>query len=474
MKNHNAKRLFSLFSLAFAVLFSFFLTACGEEKANAGLSAMQLRELALSEEAKQVRELVDTHSSSQIFEYRMDENMKELHFFIEELKDGKMTCLAQAGGPAPESGTFAILFDPDEITLSWDGAKYSALIDTTPGYTSSVSSHLTELSSVAYNEKTAAAAIACTQSNSIESFNVTDYENLVDLVGKYDRALFVTIAFTDASASGELVSYGRSVRSKSALSEETIQWLERYNQLDIMDQLAFDMVPSEFIATSGSMTVETAPQPLKDEPVAPVVYAPAPEDRLLIVDGRLYRGTRETGPMGDSGCVDGTIQSVVNPEENPVLEGQANFGKVGNPYTWDGGDGAIMVFDNEEYYIFRREGTEPPLTGTYCAFIKRIDGQELIIDPAEWITADDTDRMEELGLTEADMPDGYYIHNPSRSRVKLSLTKETSYHFIDWGRDFVRPDSLDERKIETSDPEQFQKYLASYADSEPGMPFFIE
>ncbi len=47
------------------------------------------------------------------------------------------------------------------------------------------------------------------------------------------------------------------------------------------------------------------------------------------------------------------------------------------------------------------------------------------------------------------MPDGYYIHNPSRSRTILKLTADTQYRFIDWGRSFSDSD-------------------------EPEMPFFIE
>ena len=267
-----------------------------------------------SEEAKEAVALVDDHSFSQIYEYKMDENMKEIHFFVEELKDGKLTSLAQGGGAAPSSGSFAILINPDEITMSWEGGKYSCLIDTTSGYTSSLTSHLNQLSSVTYNEKTAVAALAGSQSNSIETFAVTDYDNLLELSQKeYDRVLFITAAFTDFSSSGELLSYGRRIRDASTLSGETIKWLERFNGMKIMEQLSLSYMPPEFTDLMGTdIAVEDAVLP-----VGGSSQSSNPEDWLLMVDGALYRGTAETGPMGDSGCVDGKILSVIEPEERP-------------------------------------------------------------------------------------------------------------------------------------------------------------
>lgn len=480
MKNPTTKRLFPLTFLALSGVLSVFLTACSAERSSRSLSAMQVRELELSEETKKVTNLLDTHASSQIFEYKMDGNMKEIHFFVEEFKDGKLTCLGQAGGPAAESGTFAVLFDPDEITLSWDGGKYSFLLDTSSSYTSTVTSRLTDLSSAVYNEKTAVTAAASTLSNSIRSCDVTDYQNLIGLTQEdYDRVLFVTAAFTDFTSNGELLSYHQRVRDQSSLSDETVKWLESYNQLTVMNQLAVSSIPVEFMdltgntATAADEAAQLSKPPFLEPPREEDVFQ-APKDRLLIVDGKLYRGTSEIGPMGDAGSVDGTIRSVIDPDKTPPQEGQANFGQEGSPYTWDNGDGTIMVFEDGEYYIFKKETEEPPLTGTYCAFLKRLDARRITIDPVEWITTDDTQRIKELGLTESDMPDGYYIYNPSQSRTSLQLTENTIYRFIDWGRDFVQSDSTDEPTFETTDLQQFLKYLATYTNSEPGMPFFID
>ena len=198
------------------------------------------------------------------------------------------------------------------------------------------------------------------------------------------------------------------------------------------------------------------------------------DSRLLMADGKLYRGTSETGPMGDSDSVDGHIRSSVKPDETPGAEGESNFGCIENPYTMDFGDGFIMVLlEDNEWHIFR--AAEPSeVSGSLCAFITRIDQDKLYVDTAEWVTPEDTDRVRELGLSERDMPDGYYIYNPSRSRTVLTLTDHTTYRFIDWGGDIVSPTDLSERQVETTDKSKFLQYLDTYENSTPGMPFFIE
>ncbi len=77
------------------------------------------------------------------------------------------------------------------------------------------------------------------------------------------------------------------------------------------------------------------------------------EDRMLLINGKLYHATQEIGPMGDSGCVGGTIESTVAIGETPQNEKESNFDCVGNPYTFDSGDGAIQVLlEDDNYYWF--------------------------------------------------------------------------------------------------------------------------
>ena len=63
----------------------------------------------------------------------------------------------------------------------------------------------------------------------------------------------------------------------------------------------------------------------------------------LKVNGKLYYGTEEDGPMGDSGCVEGRIVGTVGEGETPTDDGYSNFGSVGKGYTYDD-NGSIQVF----------------------------------------------------------------------------------------------------------------------------------
>ena len=80
-----------------------------------------------------------------------------------------------------------------------------------------------------------------------------------------------------------------------------------------------------------------------------------PEDRIIMVNDKLYYGTTETGPMGFSDAIEGTIQSTVNANEIPQKNGQSNFGEVGASYTDDADLGFIMVQINDEWYVFYAE-----------------------------------------------------------------------------------------------------------------------
>lgn len=77
-----------------------------------------------------------------------------------------------------------------------------------------------------------------------------------------------------------------------------------------------------------------------------------PEERILMVNDKLYYGTSEIGPMGDSGCIDGEIISSVEKDKIPTENGQSNFQCIGNSFTKDEGNGGIMVFIDDEWFWF--------------------------------------------------------------------------------------------------------------------------
>ena len=50
-----------------------------------------------------------------------------------------------------------------------------------------------------------------------------------------------------------------------------------------------------------------------------------PEERIIMINNKLYYGTSETGPMGDSGCVEGNILSSIDKNEIPTENGQSKL-----------------------------------------------------------------------------------------------------------------------------------------------------
>jgi len=107
-----------------------------------------------------------------------------------------------------------------------------------------------------------------------------------------------------------------------------------------------------------------------------------------------------------------------------------------------------------------------------CAFVKEIKDNVIVVDIAEYVTTEDTERIAELNLTDFDMINGYYINNTEIDLKEYTLTQETVYNFIDWKNDFVEEGNS--REFSTTDKEDFIKYLNTYENSRPQMPFFFD
>ncbi|WHT49744.1 hypothetical protein QNH10_09805 [Sporosarcina thermotolerans] len=65
-------------------------------------------------------------------------------------------------------------------------------------------------------------------------------------------------------------------------------------------------------------------------------------------------------------------------------------------------------------------------------YIGHIDIEEdiLYLDEVEWITDENQDRIKELKLSRSDMPNGYYINNPSTDTVSYKIAEDTEYSFV--------------------------------------------
>ena len=106
-----------------------------------------------------------------------------------------------------------------------------------------------------------------------------------------------------------------------------------------------------------------------------------------------------------------------------------------------------------------------------CAYVKEVRGNKIILDVAEYVDSYDEERVEELGLKNTDMPNGYYINNEEITLEEYTLTETTTFSFIDWNNIFVAEG--EDREFYTTKREDFIKYLNTYENSEPKMPFFI-
>lgn len=107
-----------------------------------------------------------------------------------------------------------------------------------------------------------------------------------------------------------------------------------------------------------------------------------------------------------------------------------------------------------------------------AAFLKEMTENNLMVDVIEFITDDNEEKIRELNLTEDDMPDGYYIYNPDTETIVWKLDAQTVYTFIDWSGDFS--DSEYPEEYTTTDVQEFKKYIETYENATPGMPFFFQ
>ena len=80
-------------------------------------------------------------------------------------------------------------------------------------------------------------------------------------------------------------------------------------------------------------------------------------------------------------------------------------------------------------------------TTELCAYIKEINGNTLVIDPVEYISSGDSDRLASYKHTDDDMPDGYYIYNKDEKTEEVTLTDQTEYSLLDWTREFGGTDA---------------------------------
>jgi len=84
------------------------------------------------------------------------------------------------------------------------------------------------------------------------------------------------------------------------------------------------------------------------------------------------------------------------------------------------------------------------------------------LDPIEWLTLDDADRLKQLKINPDDLPNGFYIHNPNTYDQHFQGTDETRIRIIDPVK------GIDHKEVTI---EEFSKYIKGFTEFAP--PFRI-
>ena len=96
-------------------------------------------------------------------------------------------------------------------------------------------------------------------------------------------------------------------------------------------------------------------------------------------------------------------------------------------------------------------------TDLYIGHIN-IEGDILNLDEVEWITDENQNRIKELGLSQLDMPNGYYINNPSTDTVSFKIAEDTEYNFVALESLSFYKEGED-RNYSTTKKEEFMEFL---------------
>lgn len=197
--------------------------------------------------------------------------------------------------------------------------------------------------------------------------------------------------------------------------------------------------------------------------------------QMIFVSGRLFVTTnqdvsemvmREAEASEYDSPYIGRIESTVSRGKEPDVELQSNFGSIGSEIIFNGNGVAVNL--NGKWIQFEPQAEREE---DIAAFVKKVSADSITVDMIEYITDTDTERIKELKLTEDDMLDGYYFFNPDEEVTIWKCNEETVYTFIDWGGDFT--DGEFPVEYTTTDIKEFQKYIETYDNGEPGMPFFF-
>ncbi len=129
------------------------------------------------------------------------------------------------------------------------------------------------------------------------------------------------------------------------------------------------------------------------------------------------------------------------------------------------------------------------LNCNYCCYIVSMTEDGVCFHPMEFIGGEDTERIQELELTENDMVSGYYLLDENGENIEMPFAEDAEFIFVDWNHEYYEEDNLEIKekyqdvvtwdrsmpygRIKTKEVSIFREYLSTYGNSLNRQPFFV-
>ncbi len=139
--------------------------------------------------------------------------------------------------------------------------------------------------------------------------------------------------------------------------------------------------------------------------------------RIVLINNASYYGSDEKCAAVPRKAPDGTIETFVDAEIMPDVNGTANFGaEQGQLEYMFVEDGRLIVHIGEDWYYFDKQG-ENTVEGTYKAYeIETFDGEVIVIDDSNIISQQAVEDVLETTL----VPSEAEVIAPGRDYVYLA------------------------------------------------------
>ena len=242
---------------------------------------MYIEPAQLTEEETNIASRLGLNAEQRIYDFVLDQSVQSIQVNTYRLVDGEWKLEAGGGGQAFSDVEGRIAFSFERLDK---GLRTAIQSEHTGGATefknesnggldeigSFATSVLSEKAEFVYEEEIPLVVQIITSKNEIVSYQV-DYFNSPEEYEKfgYEGVFAITIRFSQKTVAElevqsdrtvnetETISFHDRTFNKADLSQETIEWLEWYNELSKEDQLAISYIPSEVYKLSGYPESET-------------------------------------------------------------------------------------------------------------------------------------------------------------------------------------------------------------------------